>query len=575
MNRGRDMKNLVVRNGIYHFRGYVPKELILAGYARERHSSLKTTDYTEAINKRDLARVAHREWVEISRRQHHRKFLVLDELSDDNILDLTREVYQYYWRDAQERRNEYAQRLGHDLDSEITGYEDMLARLKKGSILGNDIDGIADDAAKEILSVRMIDISKSPESYLKLRRKILEAMVQVQTDLIDLVKGEVGRNASPVYVNIDTGQPKDVVNKPDGRTGDDGKSALALGPLVSEFLEEVRLRRRDKGYQAMDASMRLMAEFFGRDMNVSGIRRRECNSFRSFVKKLPSNYRKRYPGVDVNNIPDIRKLEHELMSYANINKILNQMIQFLRWLEDMELIIRAPSSRNLTLRDPVPDKEKRNPFPTEQLIQVFSSERMVLEAKQQSMFFWAYVIGLYQGFRLDEISRLDSENIQKHDGTYFFEIKIPDEIINGNIPGRSKTVARIVPMNPVLMELGLPVFARNRPESSKLFEEARRGAGGYYSRGVSDQTRDFMDSLGIPIGGPTFHSFRHNFRDAMTDADLSQAVSSYLGGWSLGGVMNNVYGTTKLSPKAIEAVGEIAFPGVDEVILRLKPSALS
>ena len=42
MAKRKDMKNLVVRNGWYHFRGYVPKDLIAIGHPKERTFSLNT-----------------------------------------------------------------------------------------------------------------------------------------------------------------------------------------------------------------------------------------------------------------------------------------------------------------------------------------------------------------------------------------------------------------------------------------------------------------------------------------------------------------------------------------------------
>lgn len=573
MAYGRDMKNLVVRSATFHFRGFIPVDLIPVVGKRERHRTLETTIYAEAIHRRDAERIRHREWIAETRRRHRLEYLVLDELTDEQILDLTREVYRDQREAAESRRDEYARKLQADPDFEVGGYEALLLKLRQGAVIGEDSLGLAEDFTADILARRMIDISRSPASREKLKRRIVDALVQVQIDLINMITGETGKRSDPSLLDPETRLPREVKNDPDGRAGTTQHVKNTLSALAGEFLGEIRLRRRDKGYQAVAASMRLIVGFFGPDINVKRLRRRECNRFRSFVLELPSNYTKRYPKVgDVRLIPSLRKPEHDLMSYANVNKILRHLIQFLGWLEEVEVIERAPSTKNFTLRDPIPEKEKRKPFTADQLHCIFGSAKMKAEAMAESIFYWSYVIGLYQGIRLNEIARLDQEDIIDVDGSSWITIKMPEEITAGETPGGTKTMARTLPMHWVLIKLGLPEFARSRPREAKLFMEARRGPDGYFSGDVSDQTREFLDNLGIGKGGPTFHSLRHNFRDAMSDADISQEVSAYLGGWSLPGVMNEVYGSTRMRPTLKGELDKIGYDQLDEKILNLHPA---
>ena len=343
-----------------------------------------------------------------------------------------------------------------------------------------------------------------------------------------------------------------------------------VSALTEEFLREVRLRRRDKGFVAIAASMRLLGEFFGPDMDVKRIRRRQCNQFRDFVMSMPSNYRKRYPKAPIKDIPALRRPEHDLMSYANVNKILRHLIQFLRWCEEMEVIDRAPSSQNLTLRDPVSEKEKRLPFTQEQLQRIFTSGFMKTEASNRSMFFWCWMIGLYHGLRLNEIAGMDADCITMINNTPCIEVRIAEEVLDRETHGGTKTISRTLPMHWILIELGLPEFASTRPTGAKLFEEVKAGADGYVSRDVSDKTRTFLDTLGMPTGGPTFHSLRHCFRDAMTEADLPQDVTAFLGGWTLPGTMNAVYGSSKLRKSYKAQLDQVSYDEIDNIVLSLK-----
>lgn len=563
------MRNLIYRGDTWHFRGYVPKDLISVVGKGEIHRTLKTSSYSEAIHRRDTERIIHRNWIDESRRRYRKEFLVLDELTDAQILDMAREVYAREYKNALDRKDEFAQRARDTRNFGTGGYEAMYEELRKSIITGSDPQNIADEFVDEILEERLIDISQSPASRERLRVRILEVMAQVQIDLLDMISGKPGDRIDPSLQDPETRLPRPPSFEADGRANTSGPTKNALSDLAEEFLAEMKLRRREKGYRAVEATMRLMKEFFGPKTLVSKLRRRDCNQFRDFVMSLPANYRKRYPNKSLREIPQLRKPEHDLMSYANVNKTIGHLIQFLRWCEEMEIIERAPNTNNLKLRDPVSDKEKRLPFTTEQLHLIFASSFISEEAKNRSMFFWCYVIGLYHGLRLNEIASLRSDSILPVDGIPCIDIRISGEVLGAEVHGWTKTMERTLPMHPVLVKLGLPEFARARPKNSMLFSEARVGADGYLSRDVSDGTRKFFDSIEIPNGGPTFHSFRHNFRDAMSEADLPQEVAARLGGWRLPGVMNEVYGSGRMRRGLLEHLSKITYGEIDEIVLRL------
>lgn len=569
MARSRDMRNLIQRGDNWHFRGYVPKDLIQVVGKREVHRTLKTTAHSEAVSRRDAERIRHRVWIDETRLRHRRQFLVLDELSNEQILDMAREVYTEQWSIGLERREEFAEGVRQTKSFEQGGYDAMYEELRKGVVIGGDPWGIADDFTDDILDKRLIDISRSPESRKRLQQRIAEVVAQVQIDLLDMITGQPGARKDPSLLDPETRLPRVPSFEVDGRPGATGLVKNTLEPLTEEFLKEVRLRRRDKGYVAIKASMRLVQLFFGPDTDVSRLRRRECNQFRDFMMGMPSNYTKRYPKVDIRDIPELRKPEHDVMSYANINKIIRHLIQFLGWCEEMEVIERAPTSKNLTLPDPVSEKEKRKPFSQDQLRQIFASPKMKAEAANRTMFFWCYVIGLYHGLRLNEIAGLDAECLVSVENTPCIDIRIPADVLDQNNHGWTKTMPRILPLHWILIDLGLPEYAATRPNGAKLFAEARTGVDGYASRDVSDKTRVFLDTLGIPPKGPTFHSLRHCFRDAMSEADLSQEVSAFFGGWKLSGVMNQVYGSSKLRKSYKAQLDKVAYGEIDDLIISM------
>ncbi|MCK5923342.1 MAG: hypothetical protein KAG66_20565 [Methylococcales bacterium] len=79
MAKRKDMKNLVDRNGWYHVRGYVPKDLVSAGYPRERVESLNTCDHSMATERRDECQTRHKKWISEKRARRDGQYLILED----------------------------------------------------------------------------------------------------------------------------------------------------------------------------------------------------------------------------------------------------------------------------------------------------------------------------------------------------------------------------------------------------------------------------------------------------------------------------------------------------------------
>jgi integrase len=60
----------------------------------------------------------------------------------------------------------------------------------------------------------------------------------------------------------------------------------------------------------------------------------------------------------------------------------------------------------------------------------------------------------------------------------------------------------------------------------------------------------------------SFHSFPHNFRDALREADGSRDVVLALGGWSAGGT-KEIYGGGLRPSTLARAMAQIHYPGLD------------
>src|SRR3546814_9775514 len=79
------------------------------------------------------------------------------------------------------------------------------------------------------------------------------------------------------------------------------------------------------------------------------------------------------------------------------------------------------------------------------------------------------------------------------------------------------------------------VASMKEKAESRLFPELKLGANGYYSDPFSKWFNDkgrFLGKIGAKRPGTSFHSFWHNYRDALREADISLERVRALGGWA-------------------------------------------
>ena len=149
--------------------------------------------------------------------------------------------------------------------------------------------------------------------------------------------------------------------------------------------------------------------------------------------------------------------------------------------------------------------------------------------------YWIPLLGLYTGARCSEICQLSSENIRTINGILIFEITDDGE----EQQLKSESAKRIVPVHSKLIELGFLDYVANL-KTDNLWPElpTRKGkAGGFFSQYFGTLRKE----LGIPRN-IVFHSFRHNFRTSLSQANVSEiTIDKLLGHSSTGSIGAKVY----------------------------------
>ncbi|TJW44642.1 MAG: site-specific integrase [Mesorhizobium sp.] len=326
------------------------------------------------------------------------------------------------------------------------------------------------------------------------------------------------------------------------------------------------------------AQWQTITEFFGADMDISQIGRPRVREFIELLQKLPSNATKHFPEATIFEAVQLasdKKLP--ILATATANDYLRTLGTLFRAAVREEWLPRDPSE-GLLIQEKIKvrAKDKRLPFSDDDLKAIFSAPlyrgckddeagynvegtKIVRRGR-----FWAPLMALYTGMRLNEVCQLTLDDFEVQDDTDII-------LIRGSEDGETKRVKtaaghRFVPVHPELKRMGLLSFvadhrSKREPDAS-LFAELPLGTTGYRSDPFSKFFGRFLDKVGITDPKKVFHSFRHNYRDALREADISIEKVRALGGWTTGNTEDD-YGKGLRPSTLATAIKAVAYPGLD------------
>ncbi len=144
--------------------------------------------------------------------------------------------------------------------------------------------------------------------------------------------------------------------------------------------------------------------------------------------------------------------------------------------------------------------------------------------------YWLPLLGLWTGARLNELCQLNVADIDHEEGIPLIRVQESDEDQRVKF-GKS----RLVPIHPELVRLGFLRFvqAQRQTGHKRLFPELKLGATGYYSDQASKDFNRYIDRIGVKTAKTSFHSFRHNFKDACRHAGVQPDTNDILLGHKL------------------------------------------
>jgi len=351
------------------------------------------------------------------------------------------------------------------------------------------------------------------------------------------------------------------------------RNAVTVVQAIERFRHDPqRAGLSAKNILGYETGFKLLLEIVGANFPLADVQRDHARKVQEVLSNLPPNASKRYPRLTLVQAAEFAK-KNALppISAKTAENVLFNFASFFRWAVREHIIDRTPADGLQPTQKKRSKAEERQPFCETDLVNLFSanlysqSHREV--ASGQLGRYWVPLLALYHGARLNELCQLEVADIGEADGVAF--MRITEESEAGEEKHlKTRNAQRLVPIHPVLQQLGFMDYAASVKKSGKprLFPDLTKAATGYYSDNFSKWFSRFRKQQGVTDRRVNFHSFRHGFRDATRAVDMPPDIVSELCGWSAGDSMRDHYGSGHTLQRKFEELSKVRFHAVERLL---------
>ncbi len=332
------------------------------------------------------------------------------------------------------------------------------------------------------------------------------------------------------------------------------REIVTLDEMLEQYVENLTRAKRARGtLRTYSVPMRLLRESLGGSTPVASIRQADIEKLFELLRRAPRNATQRYPGltlVEAVVLADKRNDETRLGSKVLAN-YFNNIAGIFNFAVRKKLIAENPAS-DWWLRESFEINEQPDKplFTISELNRLFRAplytgckddERGY--AKSGSNItrrgrFWLPLLALFHGLRSNEAAQLHTEDVKEEGGILYFYIRrLGDDGQQNEKSTKTVQSKRKVPVHPEVLRMGFADYVHGRRcdmNHRRFFPELPRSAGGYFSDPFGKWFGRFVEKTLGEQCKATFNSFRHHFRSALFDADVSIPAVEALGGWEVG-----------------------------------------
>lgn len=496
------------RHNIYYCRVVVPIGIPGSVIKKEYRRSLRTRD-PKTAQKRCAALRVCLEGLCNRQRCVMVGWSELQKILDKKLMQLIAQEHEYVERNGP--RSPAIEKTW--LQEDLPFYQNEINAILNSA---DDVDVplfVSGGDAKKILEESGIDLSESPELFVKFCVSVLQMYIAYNTKRIEI------NNAARAYVpQASVEQPivsQSIHIPPVFNSQPLAKPASTK--LLSEVIEEYCEEKIDANHWKPQTQVVNKAAFqtfleIVNDMPIAEVTSEVARYYKSTLRKLPANRSKRpqYREKSIKQLQMMKVPAEDRLSISKVNSYLGLLSSFFKWADTHGYVERNVFT-GLSIKDTTPDHEKRLPFDDSDLQRLFETSEFQDGERLHPYYYWLPLIALYSGARIEEICQLGIGDVHEVDDVLVFDIvDTPDEGESGGKQVKTASSRRKVPVHSRLIELGLLDYVARQKEKGKkrLFPELEKKSD-KYSRNASRWFGRYRKKHGVVNTKKTFHSFRH------------------------------------------------------------------
>ncbi|MGE5548236.1 MAG: DUF6538 domain-containing protein [Solirubrobacterales bacterium] len=554
-----NVAHLVRRGGVFCFRMAVPRSLWSRFGLREIKGSLKTGDpFTARIRCRKLSN-AFEHLID--------KVRAMPDLTQDAIRGLIQSYFQRCLDNSEEIARLAPSDGELDIGFEVSEMQSEAQRLGK-ALATRNYDPFTEMEAREVLGqVGLSRAQVDAEQFDALCNGVLRARIEDRRILVAKLLGQYDRTApaDPLFAGMIATMPP--------LPGEEKAGERTLAVLADRYCEQKRDKEWvGKTYLDNRRVVNLVIDLVGAGRTVSSLGIEDVRKVRDTLEKLPGNYMKS-KAMQGKTMDEVLAANHgKPLAPKTQDKYFTMFRSFLNWCIGEGYLATMPGPKlKITGVTKGGGKKDRHSYSAEQLEKLFASplftgcksegrrtepgDVVVRDGK-----FWIPIIALYSGLRLGEIVQLLISDIKEEQGVPFFDIDKGE----GEDDKQLKTWASVrrVPIHPKLIELGFLAHVdqqRQKNPKGRIFPDVKPGKDGYYSARFSKWFSRYAKAVEVKTPKTSFHSFRHNFKDALMHGGVTEEYSKAMMGHAEESV-HDTYGSHLTTPLLRQAIERALIP---------------
>ena len=400
----------------------------------------------------------------------------------------------------------------------------------RAAYAAGDLDHIKPEV-EELLTLFAVNLDREGSGYRTLSLAVLEKDVSARSVIAERLNGAI----------VETPRQPEVESYGPSREGN---------TLSAAFEGWRKERDRSPGtLTEYSRAVTLFTELHG-DMAIVDIKRSHARRFREALQEIPRHRPAKLKNTKLPQLADWGR-EHTdapKITAPTINKLLGGVQAIVVWGSDKggmvpdDIAWSDPFAR-LRLAENESDRE---PFTPEELKVIFGTPVFTQGARptggKGDAAFWLPLLALFTGARRSELAALSEAQVAPLGGESTAILITEDRARGARL--KTKGSQRTVPLHKDIIALGFLDYVadiRAKGKGSLLFPEldprkpsAQKAWTKWFSR--------YIRNAGVADTAKVFHSFRHNFKDALRSGGVNEDVIDALTGHSNRGSVSRGYG---------------------------------